>query len=289
MKVPSRHLLAASLLVALPAYAGDCICFHYMLDKDGTQKFEGSHETDCSTHTHADSLSLTGPTFEPNVMQSIMHNAGAYGRIRALPSSRAFFWIDTGDNPQYCVVPEITRRAELQPARTASATTTQITFSLANVPAEYRDSARLAATSWNIGLASLGKRSRLVEVEGNANVPLGYADLGKLFGPSHTSAEGITFTPNSRLTSHPEWLVPFSQIFLNASYKADFAADSMLPVQIFGHEFGHVLGLDHSFGRQLMAGGVQYTEGDQIVKLMPAGTYAPNICEIAKVADNGLP
>jgi hypothetical protein len=289
MKFPKRTFLIASLFASASAYAGDCICFHYTLDKDGNQKFEGSHETDCGTHTHADSLSLSGPMFEPTVLQSVMRNSDSFGRIMASSSLRAFFWEDKDGNRQHCVVPEILRRSELQPARTASTTTTTIGFSLEKLPAAYRDSARLAANAWNIALAGLGKKTRLLEVSDNANVSIGFTDLSKLFGPTHATAEGVTFTPDPRLTSHPEWLVPFSQIVLNAAYTADFAADHMVPVQVFGHEFGHVLGLDHSFGHQLMAAGMQYTEGDEVVKMMAPGTYAPNLCEVAKAADNGLP
>ena len=203
IKLPKPLLLAASLLPMLPAYAGDCICFHYTLDKDGNQKLEGSHETDCGTHTHADALSLAGPTFESGVLQSILRNAGTYGRVKASPSFRLFLWEDKDGNDQHCVVPEITRRAELQPARTASSATATITYSLASLPAEYRDHARLAANAWNIALAGIGKKTRLLEVADNANVSLRFGDLSKLFGPMHANAEGITFTPESRLTSHP--------------------------------------------------------------------------------------
>jgi hypothetical protein len=187
MKLPHRLLLATSLFAStLPlAYAGDCICFHYALDKDGNQKFEGSHETDCGTHTHAGSLSLSGPTFESGVLANVLRNAGSYGRIKASPTLRAFFWEDKDDNPRHCVVPDITRRAESQPARTATAATTTVTFSLAKLPAKYVEQARLAANAWNLALAGFGKKTRFLEVSDNANVRIYAGNLGKLTGSSY--------------------------------------------------------------------------------------------------------
>jgi len=286
-----RLLVCLGLLAAIPASAeaDDCICFHYSLDKDGNQKFEGSHSTKCGTHTHADGLSLSGPTFEPNVMQSIMHNAGSYGRISASPSLRYFFWVDKGGNPQSCVAPDIARRGETQPARTASAATTTITFSLTNLPATRVEQARLAANAWNRALAALGKKTRFLEVSDNANVRIYSSDISKVTGTSYNNVYGVTWTIDPTLNSHPGWLVPSSAVVLNSQYDKDFAADPMLPVQLFGHEFGHVLGLADVIGHQLMSGATQYTSKDDVVAAMAPGTYEPNLCEVAKVADNGLP
>jgi len=288
MKFPKRLFLVASLFAAVPVYAGDCICFHYTLDKDGNQKLEGSHETDCGTHTHADGLSLAGPSFEPMVLHSILKDAGSFGRIRAAPSLRAFVWEDKNGDPHQCVVPDIARRGELQPARTAAAATTTITFSLANLAAAYVKQARLAANAWNLELAERGKRTRLLEVADNANVRIYADDLTKLTNKSYDNVYAVTWADPS-LKSHPEWLVPSAAVVLNTEYAADFKADPMLAVQLFGHEIGHVLGLADVIGHQLMSGATQYTSKGDVTLAMPPGEYEPNLCEVAKVADNGLP
>jgi hypothetical protein len=91
------------------------------------------------------------------------------------------------------------------------------------------------------------------------------------------------------LKSHPEWLVPSTAVVLNTQYDPDFAHDPMLPVQLFGHEFGHVLGLADVVGHQLMSGAVQYTSTGDVEPAMAPGDYQPNLCEVAKGADNGIP
>lgn len=164
-----------------------------------------------------------------------------------------------------------------------------VTFSLATLPSEWVPAARLAANGWNRSLAAAGKKTRLVEIADNANIGVIAGDLTKVLGMSYSDTQAVTWQFKGGLTSHPDWLAAPSTIALNIAFKANFAADGMLPVQLFGHEFGHALGLADVNGNQLMAGATQYTTNGEVTPSLPLGEYTPNICEVAKLADNGLP
>ncbi|MEP6485206.1 MAG: hypothetical protein ABJB01_12220 [Rudaea sp.] len=283
-------MAVALACTGLPVHADQCICFHIMLDKDsGTETLQGSHETECGSHTGVSGLSASGPSFEPSVIQKIAAHAGGGGRIIVAPSSRLVGWVDDSGEPRMCTVPDVRESAETQPVRTAVSKTTTVTFSLDNLPAARVAQARLAANGWNRALAEAGKATRFLEVTGYANVRVYAGNLTALTGVSHDHTVGATFTKTGSLSSHPEWLVPSAAIALNTAFDADFAKDPMLAVQVFGHEFGHTLGLLDVAGHQLMSGATQYTSNGDITKAMPPGEYEPNICEVAKLGDNGLP